>query len=739
MGEKPFLRAIQFNIEDPYGFYADKISAETLIDVAARTHANTLVVFARDPWGRVFYEGSRIYPKHPNATLDLRRLRELTRERGLRLIIMVDHTANRYVYRKHPEYAQRNKNGEVIVLEHLPTVEKVSDPHWPQICLNSPALEEYLIPEAEEATRVVSPDGVLLDSFRYFPDPPKACYCRYCKTRFREENNAELPEVEDEEDPTFRLAWEWRHKVTIESMKKIREAVKKTKPDTLFLYNSHPVGWAGRGNIIVERARELLDGVFAEASEFDIIDYTYVVIATKLTRALVNNEKPVLVSRNLFYIFRTVQSATELAVKQGVRSIVAAGGNPITTIFSSQFFEDPRALDYLAEVYEEIERVEDLITNAEPIKYAAILFDSETHDKYFWRKPAIYLAELEGLTQILMSRNLPTEFITMKDLKKVKDYEVLIAPTIAVLGDKEEELLKNYVEDGGVLLATGEFGIMRPDYTYRHALALEKYLGITLEGFLNTGYIYLQLDVTPIIYDDYWSGLPKSVVLGDQSLRFRVERTEKELGDLIRVRPTNTKVLSLVKTTKAPYGYEYTLGRSTPPPDSNLENAAGIVLTHLGSGLALYYAGRIGAHYSRLGHPDYAELILRPLTKHVNRPPVIVEGPETLQTEYYRKGDKIITHIVNHTYNQRILTAPTGPSKQALPTFIPPYSVHPPRTIIPIHDIVIRARVSDPQKTYRAYEAISGQDLETLMKKNYVEARLKNLKEYALVVIEPRT
>lgn len=248
--------------------------------------------------------------------------------------------------------------------------------------------------------------------------------------------------------------------------------------------------------------------MFAEASEFDIIDYTYIVMATKLSKALVGNEKTVLVNRNLFYIFKTVQSATKLAVKQGVRSIVAAGGYPIATMFSSQFFEDPRALDYLAEVYEEIERVEDILTGVESIKHTAILFDSETHDKYFWRRPTIYLAELEGLTQILMSRNLPTEFITMKDLEKIR--------------------------------------------------------------------------------------LPKSIILSDQSLRFRVERTEKELGDLIKVRPTNAKVLFLVKTTKAPYGYEYTLGRSTPPPDSNLENAAGIVLVHVGSGLVLYYADRIG-------------------------------------------------------------------------------------------------------------------------------------------------
>lgn len=734
-----FPRALQFNIEDPYGFYADKINADVLVDTASRAHANTLIVFARDPWGRVFYRGSEIYPRHPNTLLDLVELRELARGRGLKLIIMTNHTANRYIYRKHPEYAQRNKDGEVIVLEHLPTAEKVVDPHWPQICLNSPALEEYLIPEAKEATKVIKPDGVLLDSFRYLPDPPKACYCSYCKSRFKSEHGLELPDMEDEEDPAFRSAWDWRHEVTIEAMKRIREAVKKEKPDTLLLYNSHPVGWAGRGNIVVGKARDLIDGVFAEASEFDLIDYSYIAMATKMSRALIGEGKPVFVTRNLFYIFRTVQSATRLAVKQGVRSIVAAGGYPAATMFSSQFIEDPRALDYLAEVYEELESVEDLLVDVKPVRHTALLFDSETHDKYFWRRPAMYLAELEGLTQILMSRNLPLEFISITDLKKrAREYGVLVAPSTAVVGDDVEEFLKSYVEDGGLLIATGEFGVMRPDYTYRHALALEEVMGVTLEGFLEAGYAYLQLDFSIPLYEEYWSGLPRSVVLGDQSVRFRKERAERELGDLIRVRPVTSKVLALVKTAKAPYGYEYTLGRSTPPPDSNLENAAGITLTPYGLGAIIYYAGRIGAHYSRIGHPDYAELVLRPLLKHAPEPQVLVEGPELIQTEYYMKGESVIVHIVNHTYNQRILTAPTGPSKQALPTFIPPYSVHPPRTLIPVHNVVVRAK-ADTGREYKAYEAVSKQDLNIVKDGSYVEVKLNSLNEYAIVVIEPRS
>jgi hypothetical protein len=736
--ERPFYRVIQFNIEDPYGFYADRINALSLVEMALRARANTLIVFARDPWGRVFYRDSNVYPRHPNALLDLEELRLLTRRRGLNLIIMVCHTANRFIYRKHPEYAQRNRDGEVIVLEHFPVAGRVVDPHWPQICPNSPALEEYFVPEAREATDRIRPEGVLLDSFRYMPDPPKACYCKYCRSRFRREYGVDLPEAVNEEDPTFRLAWEWRYRVTIEAMSRIRDAVRREKGDTLFLYNSHPVGWAGRGNIVVEKARSILDGVFAEASEFDIVDYPLIVMATKLTRALLGAGKPVFVSRNLFYTLRTTQSATRIAVKQGVRSIVAAGGYPVATIFSSQFFEDPRALDYLAEVYTELERLEEYLVGVEPIRYAAAVFSSDTHDKYFWERPDMYLAELEGLTRILASSHMPVEFLSTVDLElKSKDYSVLVLPSLAVIGSREEKLLEGYVERGGVLLATAEFGIMEPDHTYRHSLALENIIGVTFEGFLRMGYSYLHLNVSPTVYNEYWRGLPESIVFGDQSIRFERGRAEKMLGDLVRVKPITAKILALTRTPKARYGFEYALGKTTPPPDSTLEKAAGIVMAEHGRGLILYYAVRVGAHYSRLGHPDYAELILRTLNKHAPKPPIRVYAPETVQAEFYRKGDRLIVHLVNHTYNQRILTAPTGPSKQSLPPFIPPYSVHPPRTVIPITNISIVLSTGN-REDYIAYDAISNQRIDVAKEGSTSTIKLRQLNEYALVVIEPK-
>ena len=737
------LRALQFNIEDPYGFYAYRIDEDYIVGLARRARANLLILFARDAWGRVFYSGSRLYPRHHNASFDLRRLVEKAHKAGIRVVVMVSHTANRYLYRLHPSWAQRNKEGEVIVLEHYPRAEKVRDPHWPLICPNSPAMDRYFVREVEEALSLTGADGVLLDSFRYMPDPPRACYCDYCRSRFREEHGFDLPEAEDPEDERFRTAWEWRYKVVVEAIAKMGEAAKRVKPGALYMYNSHPAGWAGRGNIVVAKARNYLDAVFAEASEADIRGPGMLTIVTKLSRALVGEGKPVLVSRNLFYTLRPVQSAPEIMVKQGVREIVASGGHPLATIFSSQAFEDPRAVDYLASVYEELESIEEYIVDTKPIKYIGVIFDPETHDKYYWARPEHYIGEIEGFALMAMHLRMPWEFVSMEDTityDLIKEYPIIIAAGMAVLNDDEEEAFREYVEEGGVLVATHEFGIMRPDYTYRHALALQDVIGVNYEGVLWLGYSFLYLgEPGDEVYDSYWRGLPRAVIFGDHSTAFVRERYEPRLGELVRARPIRTRVLAWGSLGRSAYGYEYTLGRSTPAPGSPL-NIAGIAVNDYGKGTVIYYAVRLGAHYTRLGHPDYRELFVRPLLRHAPRPPVWVEAPETLQAEPYTQGDRVVVHLVNHTYNQRILSAPTGPSKQALPAFDPAYRVHPAREIIPVRGVRVGAKLDllNGRNKLRAFDAVAGRELKVDTTDDSVIVDVGTVSEYSLVVIEPR-
>ncbi len=734
------LRVLQFNIEDPYGFYANKISADNIIALARKIHANTVIVFARDAWGRVFYNGSSLYPKHPNTRLDVRELVEKGEKEGIHVVVMAAHTANRYLYRMHPDWAQRNKKGEVIVLEHYPRAEKVVDPHWPLICPNSPALDLYFVPEVEEAVRLTGAHGLLLDSFRYLPDPPRACFCQHCKLKFRREYGMDLPEEANIEDIAFRDAWEWRYNVTVRAIARMREAVKRANPDTLFFYNSHPAGWAGRGNIVVAKSRRYLDAVFAEASEVDVRGPGMLTIATKLSKAVLGDGKPVFVSRNAFYDLRPVQSPPAPTIRLGIYEIVASGGYPIVTMFSSQFFNDQRAISAVEEAYSVIEKIEEYIDGAEPLRYLGIVFDPETHDKYYWRKPEYYIGEVEGFSLIGMHRHIPWEIVSSTDLTEksiVERYPIIIIPDMAILEDDAVDILENYVYNGGLLIITHEFGVMRPDYTYRESLAMQEILGLQYEGIFWFGYSYLHLGDDKI-YKEYWQGLPRAVPFGDHSAAFAKERTDPKLGEVVRVTPVaeDVKVLGWTRLGRSAYGYEYTLGRSTPAPDS-VTHLAALTLRKYGRGTVVYYAHMIGAHYSRLGHPDYADLVTRVIEKHGPSQPIKIKAPETVQAEVYRQGDRIIIHLVNHTFNQKILSAPTGPSKQSLPSFEPGYRVHPVREVIPVYsiEICIEKTVLN-HNSARSFDPVNDTKLEITDRDQYICIKIPELKEYSVIVIE---
>ncbi|NOZ30564.1 MAG: hypothetical protein GXO68_01245 [Crenarchaeota archaeon] len=737
---KKFLRALQFNIEDPYGFFADKIDANTLVSLAKRVHANVLIVFARDGWGRVFYEGSRLYPRHHNSALDLRELVSKAKDNGIHVIVMAAHTANRYIYRLHPNWAQRDIKGEVLVLEHYPRAAKIIDPHWPQICPNSPALEQFFIPEVEEAVKLTGADGLLLDSFRYFPDPQRACFCQYCKTKFKSEYGEELPHRIDMEEEAARHAWEWRYKVNLRAIERMRKAVKRANPEALYLYNSHPAGWAGRGNIVVAKARKILDGVFAEASEVDIRGPGMLTIITKLSKALLGDpNKPVFVSRNLFYDLRPVHSPPDPTIRLGVWEIVAAGGYPQATIFSSQFFTDPRAVDAVADVYEELEKIEDYLVEREPLYYVGLLFDPETHDKYYWSKPEYYIGEVEGFALMLMHNHIPWSIVSMQDIEREAEpnkYPILVAAGTSVVSEDSEEKLRGYIAEGGLLVATHEFGIMRPDFTYREALALQDIFGVNYEGTLRFGFAYIHLSVPEV--KDLWNGLPESVPIGDHSVVFARERVEPRLGELARARLTSAKPLAYARMGRSGYGYEYTLGKSTPAPDSVLSLAA-ISYNEYGNGKTLYYSFRLGAHYSRLGIPDYAHLFLRPLLKYAPQPPVRLIGSETVQLEAYRKDDSIIVHLVNHTTNQRILSAPTGPSKQSPPGFDPAYRVHPTRVIVPVRDLTLEVSRDVFGDKLRAWNPLTGEEYSYTTEGDWIRVSIPVVEDHVIVVIEPRS
>ncbi len=731
------VRVLQFNIEDQYGYFSREVTADYLVSLSEKVRANVIVVFARDGWGRVFYKGSKIYPLHGRTSLFVDELVKKARKKGIRVIVMTNHTANRYIYRKHPSWAQRTRKGEVVVLEHYPAEERIKDPHWPQICINSPAFTEFFLPEIEEALKKTDADAVLLDSYRYLPDYAKACYCKYCRTKFYNEHGLELPEKDDEEDETNRIAWEWRYNVVKDTIMKLWKKAKNTKSNVMFMYNSHPGGWAGRGNRVLELIRDIVDGVFAEATETDFKGPGFLTFITKLNRGILNNEKPVFVSRNMFFGIRTTQSVPPEHLRMGIWEVLAAGGKPWVTVFSSQPFTDDSPFEELAKIYEEIDRMGEYLVHKKPFRHVGIVYSNKTHDWYLHRNPEYYVGETIGFSLMMMHSHIPWEIISDTIIEKgeeLNSFDAIVLANTGLLSEKAEENIREYVRAGGTVIATHQVGKIREDLTYREQLALNDVFGVDYEGLLKWGYIYV--DLASGKNKNMWRGLPTYILLGDASSRFRRERAEPMLGEPVRTKLVKGTPLAYFRMPRSAFGFEYTLGRSPPVRDSLL-NMPSINYNKYGKGRSLYYAFRLGLHYDRLGHPHYRELFVRPLWKYVGKK-IETNAPDTVQIELYRGNNELIIHLVNHTFNQRILDAPSTASRQMIHGFDPYYSVHPIRHIIPVRKIWITLSGLKDTENVIVRDVREDKESTLRVKNGKIKINVDELYDYKLIAILPK-
>ncbi|MCD6503002.1 MAG: beta-galactosidase trimerization domain-containing protein [Euryarchaeota archaeon] len=725
------LKVLQYNIEDRYGVFTSKVSGKLLVQLAEALRANTIVLFARDPWGRTYYDGSKVGPKHAKVKEDL--IRETVREarkRNIKVIVMVGHTANKYMYEKHTDWAQMTKNGEPITLEHIPFERRLHDPEWPLLCINSPFIDHV----KNEIHEVLSlgVDGVFLDSFRYQPDIEKACYCKWCRKAFKELFGFDMPEEPNWSDSRWRKLWNWRYEVVIKRLKELYDEVKSRAKNVMFMYNSHPGGWAGRTNRIVELSRDFIDVVFAECSEADHQPPGFITEMVKLTKAMFGN-KPVAASRNYFHMYRTVASTTAVAIRQGLRESIIAGGIPWLLVFSSSYFQEPANLDAARQVFEEYDTIGEYMRNAKPLHYAAIVVSNETRDFYGRHHPEHYVDEVRGFYYALTHAHYPVTFISGKDLEDIntmRKYSLIILANTACMSDKAIENVRKYVAEGGNIIATYAAATRDQEGIQRYEVGISDIIGGELIGVFrqNWSYMTIRNPSHPIFSDIKES----TILIGDMSYEFYHERVSPALGWQLILRPTTGSVLAEVGIAGGLWGYEYTLGRSPPPYASETEIPA-IIENRYENGSAIYFSGQMGRHYWRTGLPEYSRLIVNSARYLAGVPKVHVNAPETVSVEIHETTDAILIHLLNHTYNQRIMSIGVGRAKQPLPAYSTAESVHPPRTVIPIHGIKIKIHESI-KKAYLPLRNDKPLDVEN--KNGEYVITLSALDEYEFIVVE---
>ncbi len=678
------MRILQFNIEDPFGLYLEKLKPEDIVEFASSINANALVVFARDGWGRTFYR-SKFYPKHAKVSDDfLQRLYKACKERGIKLVAMICHTSNKYLATIHPNWIQRNVKDEIIALDSV----KGEELHWPLMCLNSGFLD-YCLGEIDEVKNYA--DYLMLDSFRYQPDFHLACYCENCRREFKKTHNLDLPNKEDWNHPSWWDAWFWRYDVVINSIKKIKERA----GDKPLVYNSHPAGWGWRANTIVEKASEYIDVVFAESSEVDFQPLGFLYEISKLTFGL--GAKEVWTTRNAFHIFNTPYLLNKYSLELGVWEIVAAGASPMFLVFLSTYMQNKEKLGILGDIFRRVEIVEEHIGGAKPEEEITIVYSNASRDFYGRDNPDKYNNEVRGFFYALFSMNYQVGFIGDRKLCQQKpNSKLLILPNKIIMG-KEIHTIKSYIKEGGKVLATFLTSLYSEDLDGRRAFKRSDFLladefGAHFYGLKKLRWLYFN----NLLFGGY----------------------EEDAGYVATVKPEESEILGVVYEGLFEHGYEYALGRAPPPKGGEISYAI--------KKSAIYLPFQFGRALFAFGYPEYFKL-LRGLI-----------GFESLLSSNYgefvkliawRKNNKLLIHIINHAVNQRINNASPVRAKFTIGMG---QSVNPIRDIIPLRNLIIKIR----EEFSSAYLVLKEKEVKVDVKNGETLVSIPELGTYDLLILE---
>ncbi len=145
--------------------------------------------------------------------------------RDIRVIARTDFSKVRYaLYEKHPEWACRTEDGDIINYN--------GNVH---VCPNSDYQQKYMLEILKEVLTELPFDGVffnmsgfLVMDYDYHYYGP--CHCENCKKKFREMYGAEIPDKNDTKSPSYMRYTAFKNRCMKEHKQKVYETIKSIRP-----------------------------------------------------------------------------------------------------------------------------------------------------------------------------------------------------------------------------------------------------------------------------------------------------------------------------------------------------------------------------------------------------------------------------------------------------------------------------------------------------------------------------
>ena len=507
---------VDHHTPDLPGIGFEKLDAaewERFIEEANLDH---LMVYCKDHWGYSYYD-TAIGKKHP-ALGDRDWVRELTpvlRRHGIEFTAYYCFEYDSYAVKAHPEWSTINRDNVPLVCG-MPT--NSSNARWGMPCYETD-YRAYILGQLREIVENFHPDSLFIDIFG-----KSMCYCAACRKRFRERFGCDAPRTDAELMAKNEDLAAFLDESAARMLEDVKRVVKSIDPELALTVNfaSH----------YPRSIRDGLDYMYTEPWAGNWLSGAY---ARDTSGGKPVQLGPGNVSR--VYNYENVNlyklAAAEIAA-QGCHVFLYSEA---LRMDGSLELEEARRI---GAAYREVEKFQPYLENRSV--YAEIgVVQSDLADALRVDQPmpmrsisraltsGLHRQAILGAMQMCDYAKLPWRIIPDAELcaDALRGLKLLILPNVFHIGEGAAELLRGFVERGGVLLLSGENGVLDARGNALDDFALAAPMGChfagkdgTYRGNKWSGYI------RPVS-DAIWRHAPETTppVEGDQ-LRLRLDGAE---------------------------------------------------------------------------------------------------------------------------------------------------------------------------------------------------------------------
>jgi hypothetical protein len=445
-----------------------EINLEPALAAARDAGAESMMFYSQDHWGHAFYE-SDVAVRHPHLKGDFFGQEvKIARKLGMSVVCYYSLQFNNQAVLTHPDWGWVNVAGEQ------------QSYRWLITCLDSP-YRQYVLAMINELFSRYEIDELFLDIFGiqfvlYTADGRDPfCYCRHTVEAWDSSHPGDpyREGFKTREGRDLRYKWH-QQRSTNQMLDEILSTARQHRPELIVSLNGGP-------ETFTNEVMQKVSFIYAEP----LTSETGISLGSILMRGWGRPDYQAGVFSQQGYLDTYPGSIPRVKadglIVQNARTFIV-GNAPVVGGLDGQGFSK-RWFNVAKETWADVRGVDHFLGNVTPLYSTAMLYSEATREELSGQKlPVHFRRSVTGALETLTYSGRPVESVPEFSLteKYLAQFETLVLPEVEVLGSAQAEVIRNWVKQGGTLLATGKCGLVDEKGQPRSNFPLADVFGVDL-------------------------------------------------------------------------------------------------------------------------------------------------------------------------------------------------------------------------------------------------------------------